>query len=118
MRSCINHAVRVVIVWHVITFLARIKCKLKHLHSRVAGRSQKIPDAVRQKTEIFGDDLLLAEHFIDFVEKMDSGTFFPSAVYCCFFAVWDGVIFIKAAEMVDSHHVIPLKQLRMREIHQ
>ena len=118
MRSCINHAVRVVIVWHIITFLARIKCKLKHLHSRVAGRSQEIPDAVRQKTEIFGNDLLLAEHFIDLVKKKNSRAFLPGTVYCCFFAVWNSVIFIKAAEMVDSHHVIPFKTWRMREIHQ
>ena len=42
-------------------------------------------------------------------EQLNAGAFFPVSVHGCLLSVWNGVVFVKAAEMVNADNVIHLE---------
>ena len=59
---------------------AFIKGKLKHLHTRISGFCQKLPDAVCKESQILCDHIQILNFFLQDLEQFYSRTFFPFSI--------------------------------------
>ena len=114
VRSGIGNAVFIVIMRQVVVPAAgvtTVKGKFQHLHIWETAVSHKLTHAVRHKSEIFCNDLTLSECRFNCMEQFHARTLFPVSILCCFVTVGNRIIFVKAAEMVNSDHIIHRKAL-------
>ena len=111
MRSGVDNTVSLVIVRQIIALLTGVKSKLQHLHTRIAGLFYHFDHALGKISQVFCDDIHIAELFFDGVEQIHARSFFPVAALCRLITERDGIIFIKSAEMVDADSIVQFKHV-------
>ena len=78
------------------------------LHSGVPRLLQQFVHCRSQKSQVFGDDLFLADPRLHRPEKLDPGALSPFAELRGLITVGNCIILGKAMEMINSYDVIPL----------
>ena len=80
MGTCVADAVFRAEIRQKIAFCGVIEGKLKHLHTRISGFCQKLPDAVCKESQILCDHIQILNFFLQDLEQFYSRTFFPLSV--------------------------------------
>ena len=107
--SCIYHTVVRVIMGQIVAAVSGItlvKSKLNYFHIRISAVLHQLHYRVCHKAQILRDNVLFSKTVFNGIKKLHTRTFFPPAVLCCFIAERNRIIFVKAAEMVDSDNII------------
>ena len=102
----VDDAVPGVGVGQIIARLPAVKRKLHDLHARVAAGCQHRLDFRGQIAQILGDDAAFAQGFVQGVDEGAVGAFDPLAACRRLVGSRDGVVALKAAEMVDANHIV------------
>ena len=109
MGSRIYNTISYVIMWKIIRCrpgVSHIKGKLHNLHSRKSGIMHKLSDRISHKTKILGNDISLTKSFFYIPKQIHPRALFPLAIHSCFLTIWNGIIFIKASEMINPDYII------------
>ena len=107
----VGHAVFGIVVGQVVAGGAGVpgvEGKLQHLHVGEAGVLHQLAYGVGHVAQVFGNDLVPAQALLQGVEQIHAGAFLPPAVHGGLLAIGDGVVFVKAAEVVDAGHIVEL----------
>ena len=91
---------------------AVVERELEHLHAGVARSLEELGHAGGDQAEVFGDDRHVAQTRPDGVEQIHARAFQPIADDGVLGRIRDGIIFVKAAEVVDAGHVVELGSRR------
>ena len=106
MGAGVDHAVGGVGVGQVVARLAAIKGELHDLHARVAAGGQHGFHLGGQVAQVFRDDAALPKRRVHGVDEGAVGAFFPVAARRRLVPGGDGVVALKATEVVDAHHIV------------
>ena len=106
MGAGVHHAVAVVGVGQVIAGFPAVKGKLHDLHARVAAGRKHGLDLRGQVAKILGNDAALAKTFVHGVDKIAVRAFFPVTARSRGASGGDGIVALKAAEVVDAYHIV------------
>ena len=106
VRAGVDHAVGRVGVGQVVARLPAVKGKLHDLHARVAAGGQHGFDLRGQVAQVLGNDAALTQTLVHGLDERTVRTLFPVAARCRFVPGGDGVVALKAAEVVDADHVV------------
>ncbi len=102
----VHHAVMFIAVGKVLAVPALgVEGKLQHLHAGVARAAQQGAHRVGEEAQVLGNDLPSAQRPVHRFEEVQAGAGLPPPVSGGLVAVRDGVVLVKAPEVVDAQHV-------------
>ena len=102
----VHHTVAGVGVGQVVARLPAVESELHDLHARITALGQHGLYLRGQVAQILGDDIAAAQRLLHSVDKVPVGAFFPVTARSRGASGRDGIVTLKAAEMVDAHHII------------
>ena len=102
----VHHAVAGVGVGQVVARLPAVEGELHDLHARVTALGQHRLHLRGQVAQILGDDIATAQRLLHGVDKVPVGAFFPVTARSRGASGRDGIVALKAPEVVDAHHII------------
>ena len=106
MGAGVAHGIHRVQVGQVVAFLPGIEGKFQHLHARIAGILQQLPDAGGHKAQILGDKIQLRQRLLHRPYEVNPRPLDPGAVSGGFVPGGHCPVAFKAPEVVKAHHVI------------
>ena len=109
MSSRIGYGIFCIVVRQIVVGTAgipRIKRKFQHLHARKTAFLHQTAHRIRHIPKILGNDLLPAKSLLHFPEQVNARSLFPVSVHGRIFTVRNGIILVKAAEMIDAHDIV------------
>ena len=108
MSTCVNNTIPLISVRQIRTVLILIKSKLQYLHSRESGFFHHLDHTVCKEAKILCDHIQLSKILFKRTEQIHSRSLFPVTELGSFISVRNGIILIKASEMVNPYHIIKL----------
>ena len=106
----VGHAVGGVAVGEVASAgVPAVEGELQHLHAGVTRLLQQLPDGGGEEAQVLGDDVPGAQGRLHGPEKADAGAGPPMAVPGGSVPGGDGVVLVKAPEVVDPQGVVELE---------
>ena len=109
MGTCVNHAVGGIFVGHIAACFSGIKGKLQDFHPRIPRIFQKLADGVRHIPQIFCYNRQISQFLFNLYEQIDSHALFPVPVYGGAVSIRNGIVGIKAPEMVNAYNIKQFK---------
>ena len=89
-----------------ISGITLIKSKLDDLHIRISTLFYQSLYGICHIAKIFCNDLTMSKSVRKRTEQINSRSFFPPSVFCCLISIWNCIILIESAEMVNSYNII------------
>ena len=106
MGAGVHHTVAGVGVGQVVARLPAVEGELHDLHARVTALGQHRLYLRGQEAQILSDDIAAAQRLLHGVDEVPVGAFFPVTARSSRASGRDGVVALKAAEVVDTHHIV------------
>ena len=102
----VHHTVAGVGVGQIIARFPAVESELHDLHARITALGQHGLHLRGQVAQILGDDIAAAQRLLHGVDKVPVRAFFPVTARSRGASGGDGIVALKAAEVVDAYHIV------------